>query len=302
MTFSPINLRQIRHFVTLVRLQSYVRAAEELGLTQPALSRSLQALEERYGVKLLDRDRAGARLTPAGQQVFAEAEALLFQADELARKLAAPEDGSRGAVAFGFAPHAAPVLLPSLMPGLMRDCPDLTVGIEVQNIQALTGLLARREIEFAVCAEDHVPADAVVDTIPLREISFAMLARPGHPLAAREGVTMDMVWEYPVVSGRWSATVEPRSRRARRGPTVGCDDFLTLFAITSRTDAVWPAPSLAWLDEMVQERLVELKVADAEVSKRMRLVVLTAKRRTLTAQARLVIERIRQAAQATSAA
>src|SRR4051812_36687446 len=104
MSFPELTLRQVQHFVMLVRWKNYARAAEELQLTQSALTRSIQALEERYAVKLFDRGRAGVQLTSAGKEVLTDAEALLHQAGALSQRLAAQEDGTRGKVAIGVGP------------------------------------------------------------------------------------------------------------------------------------------------------------------------------------------------------
>ena len=80
-----MDLRQLRHAVTLGKLLNYTKAAQELGLTQSALSRSIQAIEERVQVRLFDRDRGGVRLTELGRLYIARANTLLREAEELDR-------------------------------------------------------------------------------------------------------------------------------------------------------------------------------------------------------------------------
>ena len=68
-----LDLYKLQHFVVVARTGSFRQAAEQLHLSQPALSRSIQALERRYGVTLLDRSRTGVHLTTVGQQLLARA-------------------------------------------------------------------------------------------------------------------------------------------------------------------------------------------------------------------------------------
>jgi DNA-binding transcriptional LysR family regulator len=290
----PINLRQVHHFVVLTQMQSYVRAAEALGVTQSALSRSIQALEEHYSVRLLDRDRGGVRLTPSGQEIIVEAEALLYRASELSRKLVEVEDGSKGRVAFGFAPYAAVLILPQLMPDLIKRYPELRMRVEVLNSDALLGMLDRGDIEFAVCGDRQVPPDARVEITRLKPMHNALLVRRGHPLANRTEVPMDEVWAFPTVSGHWGGKYATSLPTHTAIPTVSCDDFRTLHAMTVESDAVWLGPSAEWLGADETKDLVELKWRPNDIDYAMNLAILTSLRRTSSAQARLLVDHLRR--------
>jgi DNA-binding transcriptional LysR family regulator len=292
MISSPINLRQVHHLVVLAQLKSYVRAADALGVTQSALSRSIQALEAHYDVRLLDRDRGGVRLTPSGQEIIAEAEGLLNRAAELSRKLVEVEDGSKGRVAFGCAPYAAVLILPQLMPDLIKRYPQLRMRVEVLNSDALLGMLDRGEIEFALCGDRQVPPDARVEIKRLRPMNNALLVRRGHPLANRAEVPMSDVWEFPTVSGFWGGQFAVYGPTDKEVPTVSCDDFRTLLAMTLDSDAVWLGPSAEWLSADETKDLVEIKWRPSETQNDMRLVILTSTRRTSSAQARLLVDHL----------
>jgi DNA-binding transcriptional LysR family regulator len=78
-----LDLYKLQYFVVVAKTGSFRQAAEQLHLSQPALSRSIQALERRYGVMLLDRSRTGVYLTAVGQQLLARAEELIYNAETL---------------------------------------------------------------------------------------------------------------------------------------------------------------------------------------------------------------------------
>lgn len=104
-----MDLRRLQHFVTIARLRSYHRAAEHLHLSQPALSRSIQALEAQYQVRLFDRGRGGIELTSIGAQLLKRAEDLLHNAGSMEELLRGAAEGSMARSASASArspPHA----------------------------------------------------------------------------------------------------------------------------------------------------------------------------------------------------
>jgi DNA-binding transcriptional LysR family regulator len=133
--------RNLRHVVTLARHLSYSRAAEALGLTQPALTRSIQVVERAIDIRLFDRDRAGVRLTSQGQQFVERARALLPDVEDFdahARRLAT---GDEGRIKFGMAPLPAWTLLPSALQERIGAVPGLSNDVVVRNVDALWPLL-----------------------------------------------------------------------------------------------------------------------------------------------------------------
>src|SRR5579864_7449308 len=106
-----LELRNLRYLVTLSRRLSYARAAEDLGITQSALSRSIQTLEEHFAVRLFDRSRSGVRPTGAGSRILERAQALLANADDLERNFREEAAGESGTLTFGMAHVPARALL-----------------------------------------------------------------------------------------------------------------------------------------------------------------------------------------------
>src|ERR1700722_5019768 len=106
-----MDLRSLRHVVVLAKLLSYTKAAQELNLTQSALTRSIQAMERRANTRLFDRDRSGVRLTSVGRMFVARAAQLVHEADELDRLLRRSTTADVGEVSFGMGPLAAQALL-----------------------------------------------------------------------------------------------------------------------------------------------------------------------------------------------
>src|SRR5262249_2130029 len=107
-----MDLRSLRHATCLAEEGNYARAALRLNITQPALSRSIQALEAEVGLKLFDRNRSGVRPTAAGELLIAEGTRLLHDQQSLERQLVDMQTGALGDVAVGFGPLAASIIMP----------------------------------------------------------------------------------------------------------------------------------------------------------------------------------------------
>jgi DNA-binding transcriptional LysR family regulator len=247
-----MDLRSLRYIVVLGRKLSYTKAAEELGLSQSALSRSIQAIEQRAGVRLFDRDRGGVHLTTIGRDFVERAAALLREADELDQVLRRAGTGAQGKIAFGMAPLPAAVLAPAALSEALASTPDLRSHVYVRSTEALLSLLTREEIEFLVCSEQQVPETAPVEATPLGMFPISLLVRAGHPLLAG-GAARD---QFPLIV---SAPFERHAQDAAVGePHIILEDHGALMRITEASDAVWLSSSFAAADEIVQGRIREL--------------------------------------------
>jgi DNA-binding transcriptional LysR family regulator len=182
----PIDRHQLRAFETVVRAGSFTRAAAELHLSQPALSRRVANLEEHFEAVLLERRRARVMLTPAGRQVFAFAEAQRTLEEELGAELA-PSGEPRGVVRLaGLSSLVPPVVLPALAP-FLRANPG--VQIELFNIE--TSQLGRELAEGGVdMAISDLAGDVagIVDE-HLGDEEYVMMESRKHP--GRHDVFLD---------------------------------------------------------------------------------------------------------------
>src|ERR1700741_4516245 len=106
-----LQLKSLTHLVALARRLHYARAAEDLHISQSALTRSIQALEKQLGMRLFDRDRAGVALTPQGKLAVERCAVLLADAEDVERHLVLAAGARAGRVRFGMAPLPASALL-----------------------------------------------------------------------------------------------------------------------------------------------------------------------------------------------
>ena len=142
MAGAPVpELRRLRYFLAVGRARNFTRAAEQLRVAQPALSRQVRLLEQELGVELLRRTTHEVELTPAGRHLLDEGPALLAAADELWRATRAFGTGLRGAVVLGYGASAGYETVPLLLRALADRAPGLQVTTRLLSLgEILDGL------------------------------------------------------------------------------------------------------------------------------------------------------------------
>ena len=157
-----MDLKHLTHLVALADERHFARAAERVHLSQPAFSRSIQALERALGQRLFDRDAGELRPTPAGVFLIERARRLLFDARCLQRDAELYAQSNFGDAALGAGPFPAATLMPRVLPELRRRYPNLRLRVEVGNWAQLLEQLRAERIEFFVADTRSLDRKSVV--------------------------------------------------------------------------------------------------------------------------------------------
>src|SRR5213080_2307913 len=128
-----MDLRRWIHVVALADRRSFVRAAEQVHLSQPALTRSIQAAEAELGLLLFDRRAHEVVPTPAGEFIVARARELVFNGRNLERDIDLYRHQGLGDLAFGAGPFPAATFLPPLLAEIHREHPAIDLRVEIAN-------------------------------------------------------------------------------------------------------------------------------------------------------------------------
>jgi DNA-binding transcriptional LysR family regulator len=241
-----VTLAQLRHFVALADAGSFSKTAEVLHLTQPALSRSIQALEAALGRQVFNRVGRRIELTPFGQEALRRARQLVGDAQALSecRFGAMEEGGGRLRLGLGSGPGA--MLMTPLMVHMARHHPRVQFEIARGTTDALTPLLRDRHLDALVVDIRALPParDLVVE--PVSEMRGAFMCRHGHPLARRgRPITFDVLRAYPLASIHLSDEIA-RQLVERYGPqahpsecvTLCCNELAGLLEVARSSDAI----------------------------------------------------------------
>jgi DNA-binding transcriptional LysR family regulator len=282
-----IDLRSLRHLVVLARQLNYVRAADELGVTQPTLSRSIQALERQLGVQLFDRDRGGVRLTQQGRTLADRAALLLMDAEDLERHARLSAKGDRGRIRFGMAPMPARTLLSRTLSDRLSVAPNVVHEVVVRDVEALWGMLLVGEIEFFVSPNPPVHDLANVNAEVLGSFPFSLIVRAGHPLMV--GPATDA--RFPLLRSSWTGISVPTEiERYILGPPNVVEDFSVLAGVTAATDAIWLSSAYAIDEELRGGALREFFRAEQHLE----IVMYSLKRRSRSPLAAAVATALRE--------
>ena len=172
-------------------------AAEAVGVTQPTLSAGVKELEHALGVTLVERGRAGAVLTPAGEEAVERAARAVGEVEELVRTVRAEGKPFSGVFRLGAIPTIAPFLLPRALPHLKKRFPRLRLNIREDLTTRLIEGLRSRALDAAVIALPYSAAG--IATAPVAEDEFLLLCPDDHPLAKRNDLSPEHLRDEDVL-------------------------------------------------------------------------------------------------------
>jgi DNA-binding transcriptional LysR family regulator len=253
-----MDLTRLRHIVAIARNRSFSRAAEEEGITQPALSRSIAAFEQRHGVILFDRGRGGVHPTAAGRHVIDRAEKLLAAANDLERSLKHYPGGEAGRVAFGLGPLLASLFLPRLGASLLRAYPGLQILTLTRTPSQLVAELLADRIEMIVGNNWNLGRVPGTELERLGKTRIAVMVRADHPLAQAGRISAAALEDYPLAS---AVELPPGSLGSSAGSFV-CDNFHVLRETVLHTDCIWMSSPAFLADDLREGRMAQLDVRD----------------------------------------
>ncbi len=186
-----MTIHQLRVFRAVARQGSYSRAAEELRLTQPAVSAQVRELERALDATFFERVGRGIVLTEAGKELLAYAEKVCTLIDE-ARLVMEELDGlKRGRVALAAVSTAGAYVLPSLLGAFRERYPGVSISLEVTNRATVQQRLLRNEVDLVVMGRPPEGVPHVAE--PFLADELVVVAAPPHPLAKTKRIRVDQL-------------------------------------------------------------------------------------------------------------
>lgn len=179
-----MDTRQLQAFCAVVERRSFSQAAERLGVTQPAVSLQVRALEKRLGLQLLDRSGRRVEPTEAGWRLYRGAQRMLQLEEQLLDEVASEGEGDlSGPLTLGASTGPAAILVPLLLCEFQQQHGGVRVALEVHDTQTVVDLVAERELELGIVGA--APRHRGVRFEPLTHDEVILVAPPAHPLAGR---------------------------------------------------------------------------------------------------------------------
>lgn len=199
-----MSLHKFSVFAAVVELGSLTKAAEQLGLTQSAVSHALTSLEQEFGFSILTRSRSGVRVTSNGERVLAYMREMLRWHEQMQQEVAAINGVQTGTVRIGTFTSVSTQWLP----GILKSFQDRFPGVEIRLSEGYYD-----EIEQWVLAGEvdlgfvSLPTMAACEGYPLKKDRMLLIVPSDHPLACQDTVAVEQLAEEPFIM-----------------PTVGCDN------------------------------------------------------------------------------
>ncbi len=192
-----MDTRQLAAFCAVVDRRSFSQAADALGVSQPAVSLQVRALEQRVGRQLLDRSGRRVEPTEAGLALYRGAQRLLALEEQLLEEVVGNADGPlQGRLAIGASSGPGETVLPLLLCEFQRQHPDVTVALSVFDTQTVVELVAQRELELGVvgAARRH----RSVSFMPFFRDEVVLACPPRHRFADRT-IGLDDLRSEPLI-------------------------------------------------------------------------------------------------------
>jgi len=191
-----LTLRELRLFIATVRAASIVKAANEVGVTQPALSKAIAGLEATLGVRLFDRSNRGVLPTPHGDALYRRAVGVFEELRLATQEIKALADADSGELRLGAVPAICAGFLPGVMSRLLEVRPKYRLAVAELDSQKLRSELLTRSLDFAVAASHLASGTAELVFEKLFEDRLFVVSNAKHPLAARRSLRLSELTRF----------------------------------------------------------------------------------------------------------
>lgn len=263
-----MNLNQLEHLLALNETRHFAKAADKVHLSQPAFSRSIQALERHTQLVLFERGNGQIRPTPAGQFLIERAQQLLLEVRSLQRDIVLYQKGEVGELAFGMGPFPSATLAGKVIETIRLEYPKVALRTETSSPEELLNLLLKEEIEFFVADTGDLTVAPYLNIQPLMRQYGHLYARRTHPLANKRH-TFEEAWKYGIASVKLPDPMKAglgillrQNSKNLLQLALECDDIHVLHQLAAHTNTVVASTDLAakpWCD---QNKLVKLNTID----------------------------------------
>jgi DNA-binding transcriptional LysR family regulator len=243
-----MNLKHLEHWLALAETGSFSRAAEKLHITQSALSRSIQVLEEELGGALVDRIGKRNELTPLGLSVLERARRIVHEAQELRQGAALLQQGGVGRLRVGLGSGPGAMLMTPWLRYMAEHHPSVQVAISRGSTELQLMQLRERELDALVVDVRRVVMAPDLNMEQVVEMPAGFVCRAGHPLLTRypQTVPFEALLDHPMASTQLSHEVArimvdhygPKANPAQM-TTLQCEDIASLLDVVRHTDAIF---------------------------------------------------------------
>lgn len=277
-----IDVKQIRLVEALGRHGNFARAAKELNMTQPGLSRALQCLEQNLEMKLFDRSKRQVTPTIYGRHIIDFGSHMILDIIRLERDLQLLKGNDSGELIIGTGPIPAETIIGEVIGRMTRLHPRLHIRVIVERPHALFDMLNRREIDVLIADVRGIEmTDELVATLlPQHPICF--IGKPEHPLNRDTQIPLAHIFRYPIATPWLPESIFPvlsektgldtSTLASFENGLIECNNFRILLEVVKHSEAVGCGLASIFKQAIVAGDVVLLPVASGHFSTHYQLV------------------------------
>lgn len=264
-----IELRYFQHILALAEKGVFRKAASELHISQPALTKSIQKAESFFGVPIFERSTTGVEPTPFGKLIVARARLLLRDADAITRDVRIMARLEGGELRVGVSPYVIEALKRKILGGFMTRFPKVRIQLTINHWEYLLEMLFAKSIDIFVGDVGELDRTMSIHIDELAPEQIVWYCRPGHPLLAKETVSPEDAEAFPIIApyrprrlDQWLRQVFADTPLIRRQGSIAfaleCDDYDVLRRTAACSDCIGALPQSSLKEAFKTGELVEL--------------------------------------------
>jgi DNA-binding transcriptional LysR family regulator len=194
-----MELSSLRAFLAVADSGSVSAAAQQLFLTQPAVSKRLASLQDELGIRLFDRIGRRLQLTHAGKELLPKAREILLQSQDIKNFANSLQSGVSGSLVFGTSHHIGLHRLPPVLKDFREQYPQVNLDIQFMDSEAACSAVIKGDLEIAIVTLPTKPLDGLL-TRELWKDKLRFVAAPDHPLSETTApLSLELLTQYPAV-------------------------------------------------------------------------------------------------------
>jgi DNA-binding transcriptional LysR family regulator len=253
-----LSFTKLRHLATVAEQRSFSRAAEVLGISQPALSRSISSIEERYGLRIFERGRAGTDPTAAGAPMIEQVLALLRNVEDLDKNLMLYGKGEFGSLAFGISSQISDYFIKKIASEIINVYPNVDINLIIRSAPELADQLSSNKIEFFICIDSIVINNQNIDTEHIGDTETVYCVRPSHPLSKNKSLMREDLAPYSFASPAKIHRTSPDQLNI----ALVCDNFHVLQVAVEESDMIMACTRQFVINRVAEGKLKILEIMD----------------------------------------
>jgi len=263
-----VDPRDLRNLLAVYKERHFSKAATKIGVSQPAITKSVQRLEKRFGVALFDRSRSQVEPTAVCESIVSHARLVLAELTEIERVVQMLRGLETGSLAVGFGPAMSESYVTEALGMLAQDHPGVQLEVRVDHWKQLSDWLIAGEIDLLIADLADAFGDGRFLATPLPPQEFVWFCRRGHPLSDKTLITRTELMQYPLATPRmppWAVkwftegVAEDETGHIAL-PTIRCESYSALKRIVLGSQCVSVALARTIQPELENGSLTTLSV------------------------------------------